>query len=113
VDPDELMDLAVSSAEDILGRSITYTPLSTGVAVTFSADFREPGLNESTAGQADYATVEPHLDCRAQTLEDLPLVPAKGDAVAFTVRGVSRSYKVTGVERPAPETVHIILGIRS
>lgn len=114
MDVDARMDRAVKAAERQFSRSVTLTPASTGIPLDpFDADFREAQQGQPTAGDADYSTVVPRLDCRAATLEDAGVSPAEGDAVAFSVRGVARAYKITGIERPAPETLQLLLGRRT
>ena len=55
----------------------------------------------------------PALDVRASALEDLGLIPRTGGRVSFDVRGVSRTYRVTNVLRPAPGSVVLVLGEQS
>ena len=115
MDPDSLMDLAVSATKQVFGRAITYTPRS-GSPVTLRGDFQSQETQAST--DPSMTTTAPVLDMRTADLVAAGISPTPkegsrdGDRVAFTVRGVAHTFDVLAVEERSPWSTVLILGRR-
>lgn len=106
---DTIMDLAIVAVRDLLGRPVSYQP-SEGDAVDLRAEFTE----SQQAGPDGLDTAFPALSFRTLDLAEVGIVPtAEGDAVTFSVGGISRTYRVTEVIRPDVGCVVLRLGQRS
>jgi len=116
MDPDELMDLAVSATKTTFGRSVTYTPQDSA-AVSIKGDFQQVETTLST--DPPTTSTVPVLDVRTADLEAVGITPTArdgtraGDVVAFSVRGELHTYDVLAVEQRSPWSTVLVLGRRA
>lgn len=115
MDPDALMDLAVTATLDTFARPVTYTPRD-GAPVTLRGDFQ----SEETTLDTDppTKTTVPVLDMRRVELAAAGITPIpregtrQGDLVSFTVFGQMHTYDVLEVEERSPWSIVLVLGRR-
>lgn len=116
-DVDALMDLPNLAVEGTFGRLVAYTPKGGSVVVDpddeLQGDFQEHYEPVDLGLTVPASERVSALDFRAALLEQFEIEPGQGDIVSFVVRGESRTYRVTDVRRPAPESVLLILGERT
>lgn len=115
MDVDALMDNANRSVEAIFGRTVTYVPASTSVAVEdpegkLCADFHEHYELRQDVGTARAGDTVPALDWRSSLLEEFGVLPTRGDRVTFDVRGAPRTYRVQAALISAAGSTLTLLG---
>lgn len=115
MDPDALMDLAVTATRQTFGRPVTYTPRS-GSPVTLRGDFQSQ--EQTVSVDPPVTSTVPVLDVRTADLVAAGVSPTprdgtrQGDAVSFAVRGVTHTFDVLAVEERSPWSTVLILGRR-
>lgn len=117
MDVDAIMDLAITAARDVFGRTVTYTPVG-GVAVELVGDYQTSEQAANVGQSVDVSGGAPRLDLRTADLIAEGITPQNrkgtvaGDLVSFTVLDQTHTYEVIDVLPSAPGSTLLVLGRR-